>query len=139
MQLMRVDQSCIALDEASALQLADSPEHGRRGETHDPGDLSLGYSGVLLKKIQYCGIYFVYHSVHYLLHRSYSTSLDVKPNVPFPSLAPPSTVRTSPVMKPDSGATKKLTPSPTSPRVPHLPTGPISLIRSIAPRVLHSR
>src|SRR5258708_4247693 len=67
-------QSCIALDDASALQLADSLEHGRRGETHDPGDLSLGYSGVLLKKIQYCGIYFVYHSVYSLLHRNYSTS-----------------------------------------------------------------
>src|SRR5258708_39991926 len=137
-KLMRVDQSCIALDDASALQLADSLEHGRRGKTHDPGDLSLGYSGVILKKIQYYGIYFVYHSVYSFLHRSYSTSLGIKPNVPLPSLAPPSTVRTSPVMKPDCGATKKVTASAISPGVPHLRRGTISVIRSMASGVLQS-
>src|SRR5258708_39096987 len=63
LELTRIDQGGVALDDPPAFELANSLQTSGRGQHSDPGDDSLGASGIFLKKIQYCRIYFVYHSV----------------------------------------------------------------------------
>ena len=54
------------------------------------------------------------------------------PNVPRPSQAPPSIVRISPVMKPDSGDARNATAFATSSAVPHRPRGTMLVMRFTA-------
>src|SRR5260221_3516154 len=138
LELPRIDQGRVALDDPTAFQLPDTLQDSRRGQTDNPGDVGLRYSGVFLQKIQYCGVCFVNHSVLGYLYRIYIIHSVVNPNVPLVSLAPPSTVRTSPVMNPDCGDARNATASATSPGVPHRRSGTVLVMRSTASGVLQS-
>src|SRR5260370_151438 len=62
-ELARIDQGGVAFDDPPAFELANPLQNSRRGQAYDPGNVCLGYSGIILKKLQYCGVYFVDHSV----------------------------------------------------------------------------
>ena len=59
---VRINKGGIAPYDPARFQLPYPLEDGGRGQPDNPGDVSLGDSGVLLKKIQDCAICFVDHS-----------------------------------------------------------------------------
>jgi len=62
-QRVWIDKRGIAANDAASFELANTFQHGRRGETDDSRHISLRNPGIFLKKIQYYGVCVVYHSV----------------------------------------------------------------------------
>ncbi len=59
---MGVDEGGVTPDDPSAFEFPNPFEDGGRGQSDGAGDFRLRYPSVILKKLDYLGVYFVDHS-----------------------------------------------------------------------------